>query len=125
MRAKTSFEESGKRESIIIHEIPYQVNKGKLLERLGEVAREKIVEDISEIRDESDRDGVRVVIELKINANADVVLNQLFKHTALQTNFRLQHGRALRRPPADHAHQGYGQGLREIPRGGYYSENNI
>jgi DNA gyrase subunit A len=87
MRAKTSFEESGKRESIIIHEIPYQVNKGKLLERLGEVAREKIVEDISEIRDESDRDGVRVVIELKINANADVVLNQLYKHTALQTNF--------------------------------------
>ncbi len=87
MRAKTSIEEMGKREAIIVHEVPYQVNKGKLLERLGEVAREKIVEDISEIRDESDRDGVRVVIELKINANADVVLNQLFKHTALQTNF--------------------------------------
>ncbi len=87
MRSKTSVEENGKRESIIVHEIPYQVNKGKLLERLGEVAREKIVEDISEIRDESDRDGVRIVIELKQNAIADVVLNQLFKHTALQTNF--------------------------------------
>ncbi|MGB4058525.1 MAG: DNA gyrase subunit A, partial [Alphaproteobacteria bacterium] len=87
MRAKTSTEEMGKREAIIVHEIPYQVNKGKLLERLGEVAREKIVEDISEIRDESDRDGVRIVIELKNNANADVVLNQLYKHTALQTNF--------------------------------------
>ena len=87
MRAKTSIEEIGKREAIIVHEVPYQVNKGKLLERLGEVGREKIVEDIHEIRDESDRDGVRVVIELKVNANADVVLNQLFKYTALQTNF--------------------------------------
>ena len=87
MRAKTSFEQNGKRESIIVHEIPYQVNKGKLLERLGEVGREKIVEDISEIRDESDREGVRIVVDLKQNANADVVLNQLFKHTSLQTNF--------------------------------------
>lgn len=87
MRAKTSIEEIGKREAIIVHEVPYQVNKGKLLERLGDVGRNKIVEDIHEIRDESDRDGVRVVIELKINANADVVLNQLFKHTQLQNNF--------------------------------------
>jgi DNA gyrase subunit A len=87
MRAKTSIEEMGKREAIIVHEVPYQVNKGKLLERLGEVAREKIVEDIAEIRDESDRDGVRVVVELKTGAVADVVLNQLYKHTSLQTNF--------------------------------------
>ncbi|MCC6598466.1 MAG: DNA gyrase subunit A [Alphaproteobacteria bacterium] len=87
MRAKTSIEEIGKREAIIVHEVPYQVNKGKLLERLGEVGRDKIVEDIHEIRDESDREGVRVVIELKTNAIADVVLNQLFKHTQLQTNF--------------------------------------
>ncbi|MGH1399088.1 MAG: DNA gyrase subunit A [Alphaproteobacteria bacterium] len=87
MRAKTHIEESGKREVIVVTEIPYQVNKGKLLERLGEVGRDKIVEDIHEVRDESDREGVRVVIELKINANADVVLNQLFKHTSLQTNF--------------------------------------
>lgn len=87
MRAKTSFEEIGKRTAIIVHEVPFQVNKGKLLERLGEVGRDKIVEDIHEIRDESDREGVRIVIELKINANEEVVLNQLFKHTALQTNF--------------------------------------
>ncbi len=87
MRAKTSIEEIGKREAIIVHEVPYQVNKGKLLERLGEVGREKIVEDIYEVRDESDRHGVRVVIELKTGAIADVVLNQLFKHTALQSNF--------------------------------------
>jgi len=87
MRAKTAIEEIGKREAIIVTEVPYQVNKGKLLERLGEVGRDKIVEDIHEIRDESDRDGVRIVIELKRNAISDVVLNQLFKHTALQNNF--------------------------------------
>ena len=87
MRAKTSFEEIGNRDAIIIHEVPYQVNKGKLLERLGEVGREKIVEDMHEVRDESDRHGVRIVIELKKNAMPDIVLNQLFKHTALQTNF--------------------------------------
>lgn len=99
MRAKTSIEDVSKdKQAIIVHEVPYQVNKGKLLERLGEVAREKIVEDISEIRDESDREGVRVVIELKKGANADVVLNQLFKNTSLQTSFgcnmvALDHGR--------------------------------
>ena len=99
MRAKTSFEEKPNgRISIVVHEVPYQVNKGKLLERLGEVAREKIVEDISEIRDESDRDGVRVVVDLKKSAVGEVVLNQLFKYTALQTSFgcnlvALDHGR--------------------------------
>ncbi|MCI5060419.1 MAG: DNA gyrase subunit A [Alphaproteobacteria bacterium] len=99
MRAKTSIEDiANGRESIVVHEVPYQVNKGKLLERLGEVAREKIVEGISEIRDESDRDGVRVVIDLKKSAVADVVLNQLFKFTALQTSFgcnmvALDHGK--------------------------------
>ena len=99
MRAKTSIEDiANGRESIVVHEVPYQVNKGKLLERLGEVAREKMVEGISEIRDESDRDGVRVVIDLKKGAVADVVLNQLFKFTALQTSFgcnmvALDHGR--------------------------------
>jgi DNA gyrase subunit A len=99
MRAKTSIETiREKREAIVVHEIPYQVNKGSLLERLGEVGREKIVEGISEIRDESDREGVRIVVELKRDANADVVLNQLFKFTALQTSFAcnmlaLHHGR--------------------------------
>lgn len=88
MRAKSHVEEiREKREAIVVTEVPYQVNKGKLLQRLGEVGRHKIVEDISEIRDESDRDGVRIVIELKRNADADVVLNQLYKHTALRTSF--------------------------------------
>jgi DNA gyrase subunit A len=99
MRAKTSFEDiRDKREAIIVHEVPYQVNKSRLLERIAEVAREKIVEDIADIRDESDRDGVRVVVELKRGAIGDVVLNQLFKHTQLQTSFpcnmvALNHGR--------------------------------
>lgn len=99
MRAKAVIEQiRDKREAIIVTEIPYQVNKSQLLERLGEVAREKIVEGISEIRDESDRDGVRVVVELKRDANADVVLNQLYKFTSLQTSFAcnilaLHHGR--------------------------------
>ncbi len=99
MRARTNFEDiSSGREAIIVTEIPYQVNKGNLLQRLGEVAREKIVEDISEIRDESDREGVRIVIEMKKGAVGDVVLNQLFKHTSLQTSFScnlvaLDHGR--------------------------------
>ena len=99
VRAKAMIEQiRDKREAIIVTEIPYQVNKGQLLERLGEVAREKIVEGISEIRDESDRDGVRMVIELKRDANADVVLNQLYKFTALQSSFAcnvlaLHHGR--------------------------------
>lgn len=99
MRSKTSFEDiSAGRQGIIVHEVPFQVNKGKLLERLGEVVRDKIVEDISEIRDESDRDGVRIAIDLKKGAVPEVVLNQLFKYTALQTSFgcnmlALDHGR--------------------------------
>ena len=88
MRSKTSVEEIRKdRDAIIVHEIPYQVNKSRLLERIAECVREKIIEGISDLRDESDRDGVRVVIELKRDAIADVVLNQLFKHTPLQTSF--------------------------------------
>jgi len=88
MRAKTSFEEGKKdRTSIIVHEIPYQVNKSKLLERMAECVREKKVEGISDLRDESDRDGVRVVIELKKDAMPEVVLKQLQKETELQTSF--------------------------------------
>ncbi len=88
MRAKTTFEELRKdKTAIIVHEVPYQVNKSRLLERIAECVREKIIEGISDLRDESDRDGVRVVIELKRDAIPDVVLNQLFKFTPLQTSF--------------------------------------
>ena len=88
MRCRHKIEEFQKdREAIVITEIPYQVNKEKLVIRIAEVVREKLVEGISGLRDESDRDGLRVVIELKRDAVADVVLNQLFRHTPLQTSF--------------------------------------
>lgn len=88
MRAKTHVEDVRKdRQAIIVTEVPYQVNKARLLERIAEVVQDKTVEGISDLRDESDRDGVRVVIELKRDASADVVLNQLFRHTMLQTSF--------------------------------------
>ena len=88
MRAKTTIEEIRKdREAIIVHEVPYQVNKSKLLERIAELVRDKEIEGIADLRDESDRDGVRMVIELKRDAQGDVVLNQLYKFTALQSSF--------------------------------------
>ena len=88
MRAKAEVQTNTKdRESIIVHEIPYQVNKAQLLERIGEMVREKTLEGISDIRDESDRNGMRVVIEIKRDASGDVVLNQLYRHTRLQTSF--------------------------------------
>lgn len=87
MRSRTHFEEIGNRQVIVITEIPYQVNKSRMIERIAEVVREKIVEGIGELRDESDRDGVRVVIELKRDAVGEVVLNQLFKYTPMQTSF--------------------------------------
>ena len=88
IRAKTSIETSKKgKESIIISEVPYSVKKSYLIENIARVAKEKIVEGISELRDESNREGVRVVIDLKRDIQADVVLNQLFKFTPLQTSF--------------------------------------
>ncbi|NMG33109.1 DNA gyrase subunit A [Azoarcus sp. TTM-91] len=90
MRARTHFEDIGKnsdRQAIIVDELPYQVNKRTLLERIAELVNEKKVEGISEIRDESDKSGMRVVIELKRNEMPEVVLNNLFKHTQLQDTF--------------------------------------
>ena len=77
----------GDREQIIISEIPYQVNKATMIEKMAELVREKRIEGISDLRDESDREGYRVVIELKRDANADVILNQLYRYTPLQTSF--------------------------------------
>lgn len=87
MRAKTHREEIGQRDAIIVTEIPYQLSKKKLVERIAEVVKEGIVEGIGELRDESDRDGVRVVIELKRDAMYEVVLSNLYRHTPLQTSF--------------------------------------
>jgi DNA gyrase subunit A len=88
MRAQVAVEELRKdREALIVSEIPYQVNKATLIERIAELVREKRVEGISDLRDESDRDGMRIVIELRRDAVADVVLNQLWRFTALQSSF--------------------------------------
>ncbi|HXQ40780.1 MAG TPA: DNA gyrase subunit A [Candidatus Udaeobacter sp.] len=88
MRGRVTVEEIRKdREAIVVTEIPYQVNKARMIERMAETVREKIIEGISDLRDESDRDGVRVVIELKREAMAEIVLNQLYRFTPLQTSF--------------------------------------
>lgn len=88
MRARTDIEEIRKdRQAIIVTEIPYQVNKSRLIERIAECVQDKVIEGVSDLRDESDREGVRIVIELKRDAMADIVLNQLYKHTPLQSSF--------------------------------------
>ena len=88
LRAKNHVEEIRKdRDALVFTEMPYQVNKAKLIERIAECVREKLIDGIAELRDESDRDGVRVVVELKRDAEPDIVLNQLHRHTALQTSF--------------------------------------
>ena len=89
MRARARIEKQKKseRESIIVTEIPYQVNKARLIEKIAELVREKKLEGISDLRDESDRDGMRIVIELKKDENPQVLLNQLYKQTAMQSSF--------------------------------------
>ncbi|MBY0495948.1 MAG: DNA gyrase subunit A [Cyanobacteria bacterium] len=89
VRAKVEVEttKKGDREQIIVTEIPYQVNKARLLERIAELVREKTIEGISDLRDESDRDGMRIVVELKRGEVAEVILNNLYKHTQLQQSF--------------------------------------
>jgi DNA gyrase subunit A len=90
MRAKVATENLTKeKQAIIVTEIPYQVNKSKLIERIAELVNEKIVDEISDVRDESDRDGMRIVIELKRGAQPEIVLNQLYKHTQMQESFSM------------------------------------
>jgi DNA gyrase subunit A len=88
VRARTSIEtESNGRETILVHELPYQVNKARLIEKIAELVKEKKLEGISELRDESDKDGMRVVIEIRRDSMGDVVLNNLFQQTQLQVTF--------------------------------------
>ena len=87
MRARHAVERRGERESIVLTAIPYQVGKSALVEKIAEAAKDKRIEGVSDIRDESSREGVRVVIELKRDATADVVLNQLWRHTPAQSSF--------------------------------------
>lgn len=87
VRAVAEIQEKGNKQVIIISEIPYQVNKSILIQRIAELVRDKKVEGISDLRDESNREGIRIVIELKREANANIVLNNLYKHTSLQSSF--------------------------------------
>jgi DNA gyrase subunit A len=87
IRAKHHIEEKAKREIIVIDELPYQVNKAKLIEKISELVKDKVIDGISEVRDESDREGIRVVIELKKDVMSDIVLNNLYKHTQLEVSF--------------------------------------
>ena len=88
MRGRAHIEEVRKdREAIIVTEVPYQVNKARMIERIAELVREKRIEGISDLRDESDRDGVRVVVEIRRDVNAEIVLNQLYRYSSLETSF--------------------------------------
>jgi len=87
IRAKHHIETKGKKEVIVLDELPYQVNKSRLIEQIANLAKDKAIEGISEVRDESDRDGIRVVIELKKDAMGEIVLNNLYKSTPMETTF--------------------------------------
>ena len=90
MRAKASIENLTKdRRAIIITEIPYQVNKARMVERIAQLVNDKVIDDISDVRDESDRDGMRVVVELRRSAEPQIILNQLYKHTQMQESFSM------------------------------------
>src|SRR3989441_13021166 len=88
MRARAAIEKQarGDKEMIVITEIPYQVNKAKVIERIAQLVQEKKIEGIADIRDESDRDGMRIVIEIKRGEQPELILNNLYKHTQLQEN---------------------------------------
>ena len=108
MRARCGLENiSGGRQAIIVSEIPYQVNKSNLIKAIAALVNEKIVDDISDVRDESDRDGMRIVIELKRGAQHEIVLNQLYKHTSMQESFSMiflaVHNGQPKELPLDHA----------------------
>ncbi len=87
MRAKANIEENNNKARIVIYELPYQVNKARLVEKIAELVRDKSIEGITDLRDESDRNGMRVVIELRRDVNPNVVLNNLYKHTPMQSTF--------------------------------------
>jgi DNA gyrase subunit A len=123
MRARAVIEEkeSSNKSQIVVTEIPYQVNSAKLIENIADLVRDKKLEGISDLRNESDKDGMRIVIELKRDSIPRVVLNQLYKHTAMQSTFgvimlALVPGRANRQPGAEgHAAQGGARALHRAP----------
>ena len=121
MRAKSTTEPiSGGRQAIIVEEIPYQVNKSNLIKRIAELVNEKVIDDISDVRDESDRDGMRIVIELKRGAQHEIVLNQLHKHTSMQESFSMiflaVHNGQPKELPLDHAIRAFLDHRQEVVR---------
>ena len=106
---------SGNRWQIIVTELPYQVNKAALVEKIADLVKDRKIAGISDLRDESDRHGMRVVIELAREGQAAHVLNQLYKHTAMQSSFAGEHGRARRRPAEDDGPQEDARGLHRPP----------
>src|SRR5712672_3994730 len=89
MRAKAGIEDLSGRKAIVVTEIPYQVNKSVLVKRIAQLVNDKVIDDIGDVRDESGRDGMRIVVELKRGAEEQIILNQLFKHTGLQESFSM------------------------------------
>jgi len=89
MRAKVAVEHLPNKDAIVVTEIPYQVNKSTLIKKIADLVNDKVIDEISDVRDESDRDGMRIVIELKRNAQPEIVLNQLYKHTQMQESFSM------------------------------------
>ncbi|MHC1585820.1 MAG: DNA gyrase subunit A [Candidatus Syntropharchaeia archaeon] len=87
IRAKVDIEKKGKKELIVIKEIPYQVNKSRLIEDIADLIREKKIENIADLRDESDKEGMRIVLELKSGASAEIIINRLYRHTQMETTF--------------------------------------
>ena len=119
LRARATIEQIRKdRDAIMVTEIPYQVNKSTLLERIAELVRAKEIEGIADLRDESDREGMRIVIELKRDATGEVVLNQLYRFTNLQTELWHQHAGAGQGQAAPDGVEGAAGLLHRIPRGG-------
>ena len=100
MRAKVLIEKQkkGDRDVIILTELPYQVNKARLAQKIAELVREEKIKGISDIRDESDREGIRLVIDVKLGEHAQVVLNQLYKHTQMYTSFGIIMLALVRKP---------------------------
>ena len=126
MRGKVEIETVRKeREAIVVTEIPYQVNKATMVERIAELVREKKIEGVADLRDESSREGYRVVIELKREAMPEVVLNQIYRYTPLQTVVRRQHGGAGRRPPAGDEPEGPAGVLPRVPRRGGVAAHQV
>ena len=117
-RAAIETDKKNSRQAIIVTELPYQVNKANLLEKIAELVKEEKIQGISQLRDESDKSGMRMVIELKRGEVADVILNNLYEHTAMQSVFGINYRGAGQRPAAAAESQGAARGVHPSPARG-------